>query len=113
VCKNKLQQRIVHLYTEVHLVINVPSLHQPTLITNIYQHHFIVKQQVRNNHSDRPHPAPILKDKFCFNTSHYLISLEEKYMLIKLNGCTSNEFILFHSDFDKDLHLISDVSGQV
>jgi hypothetical protein len=34
-------------------------------------------------------------------------------MLLKLNGCTSNEFILFHSDFDTDLQLASDLSGQV
>lgn len=110
--RNLLQQRIIHLYAEVQLVVNVHTLHPPTLITNIYQHHFVVKKQVKNGCNDRPHPPPVLKDKFCFNTAHYLLSMEEKYMLLKLNNSTSNEFILFHSDFDADLTLISDVSGQ-
>lgn len=111
--RNRAQQRVVHIYAEVHLIINVASLHPPTLITNIYQHRFIVKKQVRNNSGDKPHPVPVLKDKFCFSTSHYLLSLEERYMLLKINGCTSNEFILFHSDFDTDLLLTSDLSGQI
>ncbi len=79
--------------------------------TNIYQYKFIMRKEVKNGHGDRPHPSPVLKDKFCFNTSHYLLSLEEKYLLMKVNNCTSNEFILFHSDFDKDLSLTSDLSG--
>jgi hypothetical protein len=111
--RNKLQQRIIHIYVEVHLIVNLPHLHQPAIITNIYQYKFIVRKEVKNGFGDRPHPTPILKDKFCFNTCHYLLSLEEKYTTLKVNGCTSNEFILFHSDFDGDLALSSDLSGEV
>lgn len=111
--RNKLRQRVVHVYAEVHLVVNTAGLHAPTLVTNIYQHRFVVRKQVRNQWGDRPHPPPILKDKFCFSTAHYLLSLEERYMQLKINGCTSNEFILFHSDFDADLTLVSDRSGEV
>ena len=111
--KNKQQQRIIHIYSEVHLIINLPHLNPASIITNIYQYKFTVKKEVKNGFGDRQHPAPVLKDKFCFNTAHYLLSLEEKYTTMKTNGCTSNEFILFHSDFDTDLTLTSDLSGEV
>ena len=74
--RNKLKQRIIHIYSEINVLINIPNLSQPTIITNIYQHNFIVKKEVKNNYSDKIHPSPILKDKFIFNSYHYLLSLE-------------------------------------
>jgi hypothetical protein len=72
------------------LIFNVPNLHQPTLITNIYQHNFVMMKLVKNSYNDKVHPAPVLKDKFVFSTYHYLLNLEEKYLSVKLNGYTSN-----------------------
>lgn len=34
-------------------------------------------------------------------------------MQLKLNGCTSNEFILFHSDFNTDIKLTSDQTAEI
>ena len=83
--------------------MNVHHMYTPQLRTNIYNNFFIMKHQVVNGYSDQIHPAPVLKDKFVFNTFHYLLSLEEKYVTAELNGLRSNEIILYHSDFDKDM----------
>jgi hypothetical protein len=45
---------------------------------------------VKNGFSDKLHPAPVLKDKFVFNTYHYMLSLEEKYVAVEMNGKKSN-----------------------
>lgn len=47
----------------------------PTLKTNIYGHRFVLKKEVKNNYTDKIHPSPVLKDKFVFNTIHYLLNL--------------------------------------
>jgi hypothetical protein len=59
------------------------------------------------------HPSPVLKDKFVFNTYHYLLSLEEKYITADMGGCRSNEIILYHSDFDKDMKFKDRESDEV
>ena len=71
-------------------MINIPNMLTPVLKTNIYNYIFIMKKQVKNNCTDLIHPAPILKDKFVFNTFHYLLSLEEKYVTVELNNLKSN-----------------------
>lgn len=105
--RNRLSQRVLHIYAEVELIMNVHNMFVPVLKTNIYNHYFIMKKEVKNNYSDKLHPSPVLKDKFVFNTYHYLLSLEEKYISAKLHDCTSNEIILYHSDYDVDLRFKS------
>ena len=101
--RNRHHQRVLHIYAEVELLMNVHRHYVPILKTNIYNNYFIMKKEVKNGFSDKLHPSPVLKDKFIFSTFHYLLSLEEKYISAKLHDCTSNEIILYHSDYDADL----------
>ena len=83
--------------------MNIPEGFNPELLSNIYQYYSILKKEVKNDHNDQFHPSPILKDKFAFNTKYYLLDMDDKYLTVTMDGCRSNEIILFHTDYDKDL----------
>lgn len=109
---NSRNQRVLHLYSELHLIVNIPNVFDLTIVTNIYGNLFAVKKRVENNLNDRMHPEPVLKDRFVFNTYDYLLTRNEKYLRIKTHNTESNEIILYESDSSQDL-ILKDNEGSI